>query len=207
MKLSFLLILFIFVVNTSAVVYQICTESPVVLWTVNNDVEDQWIGQVYTLPGTYGLIENIWVRTRPLKLNTEFAYMDMDVRVYKYFGFPASLMYYHEFQVPWSTTPVWHSFPVHYQWNTSWSTQIMVCAVSKVEYSGEPVNWNRVSFAGDGSLTSPNPNWWFNDYSTGLQWQLSPSFGDWNFRVEYTQNVPVEPQSLGRIKSVYLLNQ
>jgi hypothetical protein len=187
-----------------ATTYQICSESPLVYWTVNNEFEDQWIGQVYTLPGTYGLIENIWVRTRPLKLNTEFAWMDMDVRVYKYLGVPATLMYYSEFQVPWLTTPEWHQYPVHYQWNTSWSTQIMVCAVSKVEYSTEPENWNRLSFVGDGSLTSPNPNWWYNQTSTAGQWQLSsPSFGDWNFRLEYTQNVPVEPASLGRIKSVY----
>jgi hypothetical protein len=202
MKIVGIALLFL-ALDSGAVLYQICEESPVVLWTVFNDVEDQWIGQVYTLPGTYGLIENIWVRTRPLKLNTEFAYLNTEIRVYKYLGFPASLSYYSVYQVPWSTTPTWHEFPIHYQWQTSWSTQIMVCAVSEVKYSGEPVNWNRLSFAGDGSLTSPNPNWWYNQTSTQAQWQLSPSFGDWNFRLEYNENVPVEPESLGRIKSNY----
>jgi hypothetical protein len=186
-----------------AEMYQLCSETPVVVWTVNNDSEQQLVGQVYALPGTYGLIENIWVRTKPQNTYTQFASMDLEIRIYKFFGSPATLMYYHTFQVPWSTEPTWHSFPVHYQWNTSWSTQIMVCAESIVKTSTEPVGWNRESFAGDNSLTSPNPNWWLNEYSTSLQWQLAPSFGDWNFRLEYNQNVPVEPQSLGRIKSVY----
>lgn len=186
-----------------AVTYQICTETPMVFWTVNNDVENQWIGQVYTVPGTYGLINNIWVRTKPQNTYTQFAYMDLEVRVYKFLGSPSSLMYYHVFQVPWSTEPTWQSFPIHFQWNTAWSTSLMVCAVSKVMTSTDPVGWNRLSFAGDGYATSPNPNWWFNEYSTGGAWQLSPTFGDWNFRLDYTENVSVEPQSLGRIKSVY----
>lgn len=185
-----------------AQMYQLCTESPMVFWTVNNSVEQQMIGQVYTLPGTYGLIENIWVRTKPQNLYTQFSSMDMDLRIYRFYGSPTILSWYQTVQVPWSTEPTWHEFPVHYQWNTAWSSQIMICAESTVMFSTEPVGWNRESFVGDGSLTSPNPNWWQN-YSTGPQWQLSPNFGDWNFRLEYNQNVPVEPQSLGRIKSVY----
>jgi len=187
--------------------YQICSESPIVVWTVNNAVENQWIGQVYTLPGTYGVIDSIWVRTEPQNTYTQFASMDMELRIYRYYGSPALLSYYQMVQVPWTTTPVWHQFPIHYQWQTAWSTQIMLCAVSKVMTSTEPVGWNRESFAGDGQLTNPNPNWWWNETSTQSQWQLSPNFGDWNFRLEYTENVPVEPESLGRIKSAYLLNQ
>jgi hypothetical protein len=203
MRICLILGLALLAVNAEAVTYQICTESPVVVWTVNNDSEQQMVGQVYPLPGTYGLIENIWVRTKPQNTYTQFSSMDLKISIYKFFGSPATLMYYHTFQVPWTTTPEWHSFPIHYQWNTSWSSQIMVCAVSKVMTSTEPVGWNRESFAGDGNLTSPNPNWWLNEYSTGGQWQLAPSFGDWNFRLEYTENVPVEPQTLGRIKSSY----
>jgi hypothetical protein len=190
-------------INTPAVTYQICNESPVVWWTVNNSSEQQIIGQVYALPGTFGLIDSISVRTKPQNTYTQFAYLEVKISIYKFFGSPATLMYYHTFQIPWTTTPDWHSFPIHYQWNTAWSSQIMISAESLVATSTEPVGWNRVCFAGDGSLTSPNPNWWLNEYSTSGQWQLAPSFGDWNFRLEYNENVPVEPESLGRIKSVY----
>lgn len=204
MKITIMMAFLLLATCAGATTYQICSESPLVYWTVNNDIEQQMTGQVYTLPGAFGLIENIWVRTKPQNTYTQFASMDMEISIYKFFSSPATLMFYHTFQVPWTTTPEWHSFPIHYQWNTAWSSQIIICAKSLVMISTEPAGWNRVSFVGDGSLTTPNPNWWWNETSTQSQWQLSsPTFGDWNFRLEYTQNVSVEPQSLGRIKSVY----